>query len=129
MPEIHRREVLAACGLSIGAALAGCLDEEGEEFLVTNTQITVERPSSILVRVTIENISPDRQTGTLEMELSYHADGDETTDPEETWRKTDDVEVKQAASPQLEYVFESAYQEGNDIENYALDAELVAEEL
>jgi len=129
MPDISRRAILAAGGLSIGAALAGCLDEEGEEFLVTNTQLTIRRSTSILVRVTIENISPDRQTGTLELVLSYHADGDTTTDADETWRKTDTVEVKQAASPQLEYVFESAYSEDNDIEHYTVDASLDADDL
>jgi len=121
MPRLHRRAFLGAAGLSIGTALAGCLEED-EEFLVTNTQITIQQPSSILVRITIENITPNRQTGTLEMVLGYYADGDTSTEPDETWRKTDDIEVKQASSPRLIYTFDSAYSDDRDIENYALDA-------
>jgi hypothetical protein len=127
MRRPQRREFVGVVGAAIGGTLAGCLEED-EEFLVTNTQIGLE-PPAVVVRVTIENISSSRQTGTLELILHYYADGDASGEPDETWRKTDPVEVKQAASPQLRYRFEDAHRSSSSIENYAVDASLDSDDL
>jgi len=123
-----RRRFLGLAGAAVGGCLAGCLAEEKEEFLVTNSQIGFE-PPAVVVRVTIENISSQRQSGTLEMTLQYFADGDADSEPDETWQKTDSVTVKQAASPQIRYRFENAYREGSSLENYAFDATLEGDDL
>jgi hypothetical protein len=123
MTDLGRRAVLVAAGGVVTGGLAGCL-EEGEEFLVTNTQIGVQGNSDILVRVTIENISDEQRSGLLEVILQYHADGDTDSDPDETWQKTEQLTVKQASSPQLEFVFESSYSDDRDIANYAVDASI-----
>lgn len=128
MRRPQRRQFLGLAGAAVGGSLAGCLDEEGEEFLVTNTQIGFE-PPDVVVRVTIENISSERQSGTLEMTLQYFADGDTATEPDETWDQTDDVTVKQAASPQIRYRFGDAHRDGSGIENYAIDASIDGAEL
>jgi len=128
MRRPQRRQFLGLAGAAVGVSLAGCLDEEGEEFLVTNTQIGLE-PPDVVVRVTIENISPERRSGTLEMLLQYFADADTTSDPDETWRQTDDITVKQAASPQIRYRFGAAHREGSAIENYAVDASIDGDDL
>jgi hypothetical protein len=124
----NRRQFLGLASAAVGATLAGCLAEEEEEFLVTNTQIGFE-PPSVVVRVTIENISTQRQSGTLEMTLQYFADADADSEPDETWQQTDSVTVKQAASPQLRYRFEDAYREGSSLKNYAFDATLDGDDL
>jgi len=123
MTDLERRAVLAAVGWAAAGTLAGCL-EEGEEFLVTNTQIGLQSGTDILVRVTIENISDEQRSGLLDVILGYYADGDTDTDPAETWRQTRQLTVKQAASPQLEFVFESAYSEDRDIADYSVDASI-----
>lgn len=124
----QRRQFVGLIGAALGGALAGCLEEEGEEFLVTNTQIGLE-PPAVVVRVTIENISANRQSGELTVGLRYHAHGDTSGEPDEQWTKTDSVTVKQAASPQLRYRFADAYRDGSSIENYAVDASLDGDDL
>jgi len=128
MRRPQRRQFLGLAGAAVGGALAGCLDEEREEFLVTNTQIGFE-PPDVVVRVTIENISPERQSGTLELVLQYFANADTNSEPDETWRQTDDVTVKQAASPQIRYRFGNAHREGSSVENYAVDASIDGDDL
>lgn len=121
----RRAFVLGAGGLLVG--FAGCL-EEGEEFLVTNTQLTTQGETDIRVRVTIENISDERRSGVLEVTLLYHGDGDTESAPDETWRQTETVTVKQAASPQLQYVFEGAYEQGRDLTSYTVEASIDEDE-
>jgi hypothetical protein len=127
MTDLDRRGFLVAVGCAGAGTLAGCL-EEGEEFLVTNTQIGIQSGTDILVRVTIENISDEQRSGLLEVILGYYADGDTDSDPDETWERTRQLTVKQAASPQLEFVFESAYSEDRDITDYAVDASIDPDE-
>lgn len=123
MQRPQRRRFLGLVGVAVGGLLAGCLDEEGEEFLVTNTQIGFE-PPDVVVRVTIENISSEQQSGTLEMTLQYFADADTATEPDESWDQTDSLAVKQAASPQIRYRFENAHRGGSTLENYAVEASI-----
>lgn len=127
MTNLGRRRFLGVTAGVTMLGVAGCL-EEGEEFLVTNTQITTEGSSAIRVRVTVENIDDQRNTGLLEVVLGYHADGDTDSEPDETWQKTESLDVKQAASPQLEYVFESSYGEDRSLENYTVEASIDPEE-
>ena len=128
MRRPQRRRFLGLVGVAAVGLLAGCLDEEGEEFLVTNTQIGFE-PPDVVVRVTIENISSERQSGTLEMTLQYFADGDTATEPDETWDQTDSLTVKQAASPQVRYRFADAHREGSNLESYAVEASIDGDDL
>lgn len=127
MTDLGRRAFLVATGSATTATLAGCLEED-EEFLVTNTQLSTQGASDILVRVTIENIDDQRNSGTLELILQYHADGDTDTEPDETWRKTDTLTVKQAASPQLDYVFESSYSQDRELSAYTVEATIDPDE-
>lgn len=127
MRSRKRREFLGLVGGSLGVALAGCSDEEGE-FLVTNARLVIQRPESVRVRVTIENATAESQTGTLQIRLAYHADGDTESTPDETWTKSDDVSVKRGSSPLLDYSFESSYRDGADATNYTTRASIDAGE-
>jgi hypothetical protein len=125
MRSLTRREFVGLVGGTVSVGVAGCNFEEGE-FLVTNTRVVVQRPDSIRVRVTIENETAESRKATLDVRLSYHADGDTDSAPDETWTKTDQVSVKRGSSPLLDYTFESVYREGNEIKHYTAEASLDA---
>lgn len=124
---LRRRRLLTLAGATATAVLAGCADAEGE-FLVTNTQRVHRRgddrfeyPEDILYRVSIENRGPNREEGRLDLTLVHDpADGGR-----ETWSKTDEISLSRGASVQEVYIFENVFEEGNDIEDYSLEAELV----
>jgi len=126
MQPPSRRRFLAAVGTSVALGLAGCSDAEAE-FLVTDIQQVhgprydeFDYPEDILYRLSIENTGPNRQRGTLEMELVYdpgNGDG-------QSWSKADDLTLPRGTSVQKEYVFEDVFVAGRDIEAYRLDAEI-----
>jgi hypothetical protein len=120
-----RRRVLALAGTAVTVGLAGCGAEA--KFLVTNIQPIhrpgddrFDYPEDILYRVSIENTGPDRAEGTLDMTLTHDA-GNET----ETWSKQQEVSVSRGTAALKMIVFENVFQEGNDIDNYSLEAEIV----
>ena len=120
-----RRRVLALVGTAATVGLAGCGAEA--EFLVTDIQPIhragddrFDYPEDILYRISIENTGPDRAEGTLEMTLTHDADSET-----QTWSKQDEVSVSRGTAARKTYVFENVFEEGNDIDNYSLDAEIV----
>lgn len=127
MPD--RRRFLLLVGTTASVGFAGCADHEAE-FLVTDMQRVhrsgddrFEYPEDILYRVSIENTGPEREEGRLELTLVHDPDGGER----ETWSKTDDISLSRGTSVQKEYIFEDVFEDGNDIEDYSLDAEIVHE--
>ncbi|MFT4946109.1 MAG: hypothetical protein ACI8TL_000340 [Natronomonas sp.] len=142
MKTPSRRELLAGSASAVAVSLSGCLDsfarylgsaEEGT-FVValtnvrrpTGTDGSLGTPADIVTRVDIENRRTERVTGRLEMELRFAPDGA----VEQTWTKTDDLDVRSGVSPQEQYVFEDAYQSGSDVPgDYEFDAEIVDVEI
>lgn len=138
MKTPSRRELLAASAAGAAVSLSGCVDAFAEylgadvegEFVValTNLRRPTEgstspgTPADIAARVDLENRRPERLSGRLEMELRYVPDGE----TEQTWTKTDDLEVRGGVSPQRQYVFEESYQSGSIVpDDYEFDAEIV----
>ncbi|WP_336327795.1 hypothetical protein [Halovenus sp. HT40] len=138
MRRPSRRELLAVSASAAAVSLSGCLeafakylgsDVEGKLVVSltnlrrpTGTSGTPGTPADIVARVDIENRRPERATGRLEMELRYIRDG--TT--EQSWTKSEQIDVQSGISPQKRYVFEDAYQRGSAVpDDYELDAEIV----
>jgi hypothetical protein len=124
MREVPRRRWLGFLGATAAVGTAGCLDDEEDqpEFLVTNTQVVGPvDPDGIRVRVTVENEKSDRQSGTLEVTLEYPPSGDR-------WQQTDEISVSRGTTPRYRYVFEEVHEEGNEILEYVVDAEIHADE-
>lgn len=124
MPTLRRRHVLA---LAVGGGLAACVEAEAE-FLVTKTLQIHRRgddrfdyPEDILYRVSIENTGPNREEGRVEMTLIYDPENGER----ETWSKTDEISYGRGRAGREEYVFENVYEEGRDLDDYTLEAEIV----
>ena len=138
MDTPSRRELLAVSATGVALSLSGCLnafarylgaDEQGE-FVVALTNLRRPSgtdngpgtPSDVVARIDVENRRSDRLSGRLEMELRYMPEGE----VERSWTKTDDLEVQGGISPQLQYIFDSAYQFGSEVPgDYEIDAEIV----
>ena len=133
-----RRELLAVSASVAAVSLSGCVDAFAEylgadvegKFVVALTNLrrptgesdSPGTPADIAARVDLENRRPERVSGRLEMELRYVPDGD----TEQTWTKTDDLEIRGGVSPQKQYIFEDAYQPGSLVpDDYEFDAEIV----
>lgn len=138
MKSPSRRELLAVSASAVAVSLSGCVDafarylgsEEEGTFVVALTNLRrptgVDNgggtPADIAARVDIENRRPERVTGRLEMELRYVPAGE----TEQSWTKTDQLDVRRGISPQKQYVFEDAYQSGSVVPgDYEFDAEIV----
>lgn len=138
MKRPSRRELLALSASGVAVSLSGCLDAfadylgadaEGELVVAltnlrqpTGTDGSPGTPADIVARIDIENRRPERMTGRLEMELRYVPDGE----TEQRWPKTTQLDIKGGISPQLQYVFESAYQSGSTVpDDYEIDAEIL----
>lgn len=138
MNRPSRRELLALSASGVAVSLSGCLDSfaeylgadvEGELVVAltnlrrpTATDSSTGTPADIAARVDVENRRSEAMTGRLEMELRYVPDGE----TEQRWRKTDQLEVQSSVSPQLQYIFEAAYQPGSTVpDEYELDAEIL----
>lgn len=138
MTSPSRRELLAVSASAAVVSLSGCVDafarylgsEEEGKFVVSLTNLrrptgtggSPGTPADIVARVDIENRRPERVRGRLEMELRYIPDG--TT--EQSWTKSEQLDVQSGISPQKKYVFQDAYQSGSAVpDDYELDAEIV----
>lgn len=137
MKTPSRREILAVAVSGVAVSLSGCVDAFAEylgadqegKFVVALTNLRRPTanspkgtPADIVARVDIENRRPERVKGRLEMELRYAPEGT----AEQTWTKTDQLDVRRGISPQKKYVFQSAYQPGSAVPGaYELDAEIV----
>jgi hypothetical protein len=127
---VRRRRLLALAGGALVAGVAGCAEQEAE-FLVTDTRRihqeggrTYDYPEDILYRVSIENTGPNREEGRLELTLEY----DPGEGAGESWSKAEDISLSRGTATRREFVFESVFEPGNDIEDYRLQAEIVQDE-
>jgi hypothetical protein len=138
MKTPSRRELLGLAASGVAVSLSGCLssfaeylgaDQEGK-FVValanlrrpSGTGNSPGTPADIDARVDVENRRSERARGRLEMELRYVPNGE----TEQTWTKSDQLDVQRGRSPQKQYIFESAYQPGSVVPgDYELDAEIV----
>lgn len=124
MTELSRRRWLGIVGTTAAVGTAGCLGGEDDkpEFLVTNTQVIGPvDPDGIRVRVTVENEKSERQSGTLEVVLKYPPSG-------ESWQQTDEISVSRGTTPLYRYIFEGVHEEGNEVLEYVVDAEILDDE-
>lgn len=135
---LSRRDFLAVSASAAAVSLSGCLDavadylgaEAEGEFVVALTNIRRPTgvddgpgtPEDIVARVDFENRRPERLSAQVEMELRYAPDGES----EQSWTKTDQIEIRGGTPLSEQYIFESAYQPGSAIPgDYEFDAEIV----
>lgn len=115
-----RRQYLALLATGAAGGFAGCTSEEdGPVFLVTTTAYR-EIGTDIEVRVTIENSSPEGREAPLEIVITHPA-------VDEDWRKEVQVSLPSATELQPRYVFEDIHEEGRDVNDYEVDAQLLKE--
>lgn len=115
-----RRQYLALLATGTTLGFAGCTsEEEGPVFLVTNTDYR-EIGEDIEVRVTIENSSAGGQEAPLEIVITH-------PDVDDEWRKEKQVSLPSATELQPRYVFEGIHEEGRDVNDYDVEAQLLKE--
>ena len=115
-----RRQYLALLATGTAAGFAGCTsEEEGPVFLVTTTDYR-EIGTDIEVRVTIENSSPGGREAPLEIVVSH-------PDVDDDWRKEEQVSLPSATELQPRYVFEDIHEDGRDVNEYDVTAQLLKE--
>jgi len=102
--DYSRRAVLAATTGALAASLAGCT-EEGS-FHASNAVVIhregddwYDYPEDVGVRATVENTTPNRQSGVLEVTLRR-------TDGDGEWTRERDVDIGRGSTTSLNVVFE-----------------------
>ena len=136
MGRLSRRQFTGLFASGVAVLLSGCTEAFGEylgndlegELLVVTTNLRVadalgdaEYPATISARIVIENRRPDRQQATLEATLRHDPPDGET----EEWTKTRELNLGRGVSPTIEMNFESVYENGDELTNYAVEAEIV----
>lgn len=99
-----RRSVIATAAGGVAAALAGCF---GEGSFHASNAIVIHRkgdrwydyPQDVGVRVSLENTTPNRQTGVLEVTLRQ-------TDGDGEWTVERDVDIGRGSTSSLNVAFE-----------------------
>lgn len=120
MQTPSRRQYLALASATATLSLAGCVSDDDEpEFLVTNTNFRIEEDSGdMVVQVTIENGTVERQESDLEVTVRHSS-------REEEWRKESSVSLAGATELQREFRFEGIHRDGDDVNEYEIDARLL----
>jgi hypothetical protein len=121
MQTLSRRQYLTALGGTGTLLLAGCVDDEEPEFVVTDTAFSIYEASDMDVLVTVENGYLDRRTGTIEVTVRHEPENGET----EQWRQTEELELSGGTEIQRNFLFEDIYEEGIDLADYDVSAQLL----
>ncbi len=123
-----RRELLCSVGL-VAAGIAGCSDDDepGPGLYASNAQVIhragddrLDYPEDVLVRVTVENTTPDRQEGTLRTRLERLEEDGETAAVADSWTKERDINITRGTSRPYFELFETVL--GEDEEDPSLRA-------
>jgi len=103
---VRRRQIIRSVGLAVPGVLAGCSDDEpGPGLYASNAQVIhrqgddrLDYPEDVLVRVTVENTTPDRQDATLRTTLE-HLDGSaDTPAVVGSWTDERDISISRGTS-------------------------------
>lgn len=142
MKPPSRRQFLSFAVGGLAVSVSGCTEavsnylgpEEPGEFLVVSANLShspgyrvesASYPEDIVALVAIENRRPNRQQGTLELELRYVPDDGE----QKEWQITDELDVPGGISPSYTYVFESAYQSDSEVpDDYEISGRIIQSE-
>jgi hypothetical protein len=126
-----RRRILGWIGLALTAPIAGCGDDDepGPGLYAPNAQIIYrpgddrfDYPEDVLVRVSVENTTSDRQSGTLRTTLERldESGTDEGTQEAETptvvdsWTREQSFSISRGTSRAFFVVFEDVLDEAVD---------------
>ncbi|MFC7074128.1 hypothetical protein ACFQJ7_01735 [Halovenus rubra] len=121
MKKPSRRQYLVSLSGVGSLLLAGCVNDEEPEFLVTNTAFSLQPTGTIDVQVTIENGFLDRHSGTIEVIVRYESADVETKE----WRKTSQIELSGGTEILQNLLFKEIHQDGFDLDNYDISAQLL----
>lgn len=113
---IRRRRVVCTAGLVLSGIVAGCSDEDddpGPGLYASNAQVIHRRgddrldyPVDVLVRVTVENTTPDRQNGLLETTLERLETPGGTPTVLDSWTDTRQISISRGTSRPYFVLFE-----------------------
>lgn len=138
MGRLSRREFTGLLGSAAAVSLSGCTEAFGEylgndqegEFLVVTTNLLhspgyrwedAQYPDDIVARIAVENRRADRQRATLEATLTNDPPDGES----EEWTKTRELNQSRGSSPTIVMIFDSVYEDGDDFDNYEIEARIV----
>ncbi len=111
----RRRQVVCSVGLVLCGAVAGCGDDDGPGpgLYASNAQVIHRRgddrldyPGDVLVRVTVENTTPDRQDATLRTTLEHTDEGGGTPAVVDSWTDERDISISRGSSRPYFVLFE-----------------------
>lgn len=120
-----RRRVLGWLGLALAGPLAGCSsdDDPGPGLYATNAQVIYradddrfDYPEDVLVRVTVENTTSDRQSGTLRTTLERVDVSGATPALIDAWTQEQSFSISRGTSRAFLVVFEGLLKEAVDNE-------------
>lgn len=125
---IRRRRIVRSVGLALCGVLAGCSDDDpGPGLYASNAQVIHRRgddrldyPEDVLVRVTVENTTPDRQEATLRTTLEHLDESGETPAVVDSWTDERDISISRGTSRPYFVLFEDVL--GTDGADAALRA-------
>lgn len=115
---------LAVLGSVTAGALTGCVsddDDDGPEFLVTDTAFSVQNRNDIAVQVTVENGFLERKERTLEVVVRYVPEEGEPSE----WEQSESLELSGGTEILRHFRFEDIHDPDADLANYDIDAQLV----
>ncbi len=120
---------MRSVGLAFCGVLAGCSDDDepGPGLYASNAQVIHRRgddrldyPEDVLVRVTVENTTPDRQEATLRTTLEHLDESGETPAVVDSWTDERDISISRGTSRPYFVLFEAVL--GTDGADAALRA-------
>jgi len=129
-----RRELLCSFG-PLAAAVAGCSDDDepGPGLYASNAQVIhragddrLDYPEDVLVRVTVENTTPDRQSGTLQTRLERLEDTGGTPAVAQFWTKERDINITRGTSRPYFVLFEQVLGEDEEEPSLRARADILA---
>lgn len=112
---IRRRRVVCSVALALCGGLAGCSDgdEPGPGLYASNAQVIhrqgddrLDYPEDVLVRVTVENTTPDRQDATLQTTLEHLDERGESPGIVDSWVDEQDISISRGTSRPYFVLFE-----------------------
>jgi hypothetical protein len=104
---LRRRRAIRAVGLALSGILAGCGGDDGPGpgLYASNAQVIHRRgddrldyPEDVLVRVTVENTTPDRQNATLRTTLEQLDESGETPAVRGSWTDEREISISRGTS-------------------------------